>query len=345
MRTRRFRTAKILGSLVTALAVSAALTSCGSDSSSSNGQLLLTADPTAVAAFVAEKEGFFKDAGADVHVSTVGFDQASSLLMSGKSDLAWMNPLEVAQLASEGEDFRYLSTAGGLNMFSGVVVRAEDGNKYKTVSDLKGATLGQPGFGTGTWTNFEVFAKKYYGIDDPQTAFNVVTADSGALLAMLETGQIDAALLFAADSASARFSDKYKTVFSFTEAMQQNEHQPLVITGAVATNEWLQNNPDKASAVLKGLDAAVVWMANNTNEFREGGKYADLAKENGWLTNQATTDGILSYIAKQQWLLTSATYTEAWREAIANLVSAGQGVIVDSVPPVDDYLAPPTEVR
>lgn len=344
MRNKGLKSNRLLSSLASGLAVGLVLTACGNtdDSGSASDKLVLTADITAVAAFVAQDEGLFTDAGVDVEVSTVGFDQAASMLISGNSDLAWMNPLEVAQLASEGEDFRYLSTAGALNMYNGVVVRAADGDKYNSIADLSGARLGQPGFGTGTWTNFEVFADKYYGISDPGTTFNVVTADSGALMAMLEMGEIDAALMFAADSASARFSDKFKTVFSFTEVMQENDGQPLAITGPVATADWLEANPDKATGVVEGLDAAVAWMAQNTDQFRPGGKYEELARENGWLNNPAATDGILGYIADMQWFLTSDSFTEEWRQAIQGLVVDGEGVIVesDNVPTVDRYLAP-----
>jgi ABC-type nitrate/sulfonate/bicarbonate transport system substrate-binding protein len=335
---------RLRSSLAIGLVASLTLAACGnsSDSESANDALVLTADITAVAAFVAQDEGMFRDAGVDVEVSTVGFDQAASLLIAGNSDLAWMNPLEVAQLASEGEDFRYLSTAGALNMYNGVVVRAADGDKYNDISDLAGARVGQPGFGTGTWTNFEVFANKYYGITDPQGTFDLVTADSGALMAMLETGEIDAALMFAADSASARFSDKFKTVFSFTEVMQENDGQPLAITGPVATGDWLEAHPDEATSVIEGLDAAVVWMAQNTDQFRAGGKYEELAEENGWLRDPAATDGILGYIAEMQWFLTSDSFTEEWRQAIQGLVVDGEGVLVesDNVPTVDAYLAP-----
>lgn len=335
---------RLRSSLAVGMVAGLMLTACGSsdDSASSSDKLVLTADITAVAAFVAQDEGMFTDAGVDVEVSTVGFDQAASLLIAGNSDLAWMNPLEVAQLASEGEDFRYLSTAGALNMYNGVVVRAADSDKYNDISDLAGARLGQPGFGTGTWTNFEVFADKYYGITDPQSTFSLVTADSGALMAMLETGEIDAALMFAADSASARFSDKYKTVFSFTEVMQENDGQPLAITGPVATSEWLEANPEKAASVVEGLDNAVAWMAQNTDQFRPGGKYEELATENGWLKDPAATDGILGYVAEMQWFLTSDSFTEEWRQAIQGLVVDGEGVLVesDNVPSVDSYLAP-----
>lgn len=317
------------------------VTACGGDGGEGEGgQIHFTIDPTAVAAYVADGEGFFEDAGLDVEVSTVGQDEPENLLMAGQTDVAWMSPLEAAELVAEGEDFQFLGTAGSLNMFNGVVVRAEDADQYQNLSDLEGQTLGQPGFGSGTWTTFQVFADMYYGIGDPQNTFEIATADSGALLAMLETGEIDAALLFAADSAATRFSDDFETVFAFTDVMEENDGQPLVITGAASTSEWLEENPEDAEALQEALDEAVGWMAENPDEFREGGTYEETANDNGWLRDDTTTDGILEYVEDSTWLLTSETYTEEWREAIHGLIENGEGVIVDTVPEIDDYLAP-----
>lgn len=329
---------------IAAIAAASALilSACGggSDAESSGGdeKVVITADPTALPAFVAQAEGMFK--GVDVEVSTTGFDQAASLLLSDDTQIAWFGPLEAAQFASEGEDFQYMSTAGALNMYNGVVVRAEDADTYKTVADLKGKKLGIPGFGTGTWADFAVFAKLFYGIDDAQTAFKTATADSGALLALLEKGEIDAALLFAADSASSRYSDKFATVFSFTEVMQQELGVPLAITGGVANASWLKENRDAADAVIAGLDEAVTWMAENSQEFDTDGKYADLAEGAGWFSSKTATEGILKLLSEGEWFLTSEDYTDEWREAVYQLVEGGEGSLVDSVPAIDDFLAP-----
>lgn len=314
-------------------------TACGgSDSGADGNKITITADPSAIAAFVAQERGMFE--GVDVEVTTAGYDQAGSLLISGDTQIAWMGPLEAAQYASEGEDFQYMSTAGALNMFNGVVVRKEDADKYKSVADLKGKKLGIPGFGTGTWADFAVFASMFYDVDDAKGAFNTVTADSGALLALLEKGEIDAALLFAAESASSRYSDKFSTVFSFTEVMQKELGQPLAITGGVASAKWLKENPDDAQAVIDGLDKAVKWMQENPQEFDTDGKYAKLAEGDGWHTSKAATEGILKLVSEGKWFLTSDVYTKEWQDAVYKVVQEGEGSLVESVPPLEDFLAP-----
>jgi ABC-type nitrate/sulfonate/bicarbonate transport system substrate-binding protein len=313
----------------------AALAACGSGGD--DDAVVLTVEPSAIPAFVAEAEGFFGDT--EVEVTTVGYEEAESLLIAGQTQIAWIGPLDTAQFASEGEDFRYISTAGALNMYNGVVIRAEDADQYQTIEDLAGMRLGIPGFGTGTWASFDVFARTYFGIDDPEEDFDVITADSGALLALLERGEIDAALLFAASSAAGRYMDQFETVFSFTEVMQEEYGVPLVVNGPTARADWIEDNPDAVADVIAGLDQAVQWMSENPDAFREDGEYARFAAGDGWHTDEATTDGILSLLADGEWYLTSDAYTDEWRDAVYEVVQAGEGSLVDSVPDEDAIFA------
>lgn len=315
----------------------------GSGEIDAGGQTVrMTVEPSAIPAFVAADQGFFDDI--DVEVSQVGYDQVQALLVAGDTEVAWVSPLETATFVSEGEDFRYFSTAGAQNMYNGVVVRAEDADTYQTVEDLQGERLGIPGFGTGTWTAFEVFMRAYYDIDDPRNAFQVSTADSGALLALLERGEIDAALLFSGSSAAARSLEEFETIFSFTEALEEEVGQPLAVNGAVARADWLEDNPDTARSLVEGLDEAVDWIKDNTAEFEEGGEYADLAEDAGFLTDPETTASVTELIVDGQWYLSSEAYTEDWVDAVYELVEAGEGSIVQSVPSREDVFVTPDEL-
>jgi len=315
----------------------------GSGGADTGGQTVrMTVEPSAIPAFVAADQGFFD--GIDVEVSQVGYDQVQALLVAGDTEVAWVSPLETATFVAEGEDFRYFSTAGAQNMYNGVVVRAEDADTYQTVEDLQGERLGIPGFGTGTWTAFEVFMRAYYDIDDPRNAFEVSTADSGALLALLERGEIDAALLFSGSSAAARSLEEFETIFSFTEALEEEVGQPLAVNGAVARADWLEDNPDTARSLVEGLDEAVEWIKDNTEELEEGGEYADLAEEAGFLTDPETTASVTELIVDGQWYLSSEAYTDDWVDAVYQLVEAGEGSIVESVPAREDVFVAPDEL-
>lgn len=297
----------------------------------------MTVDASAIPAFVAADKGFFGDL--DVEVSQVGYEQVQALLLAGQTDVGWVSPVEIAGFVAEGSDIKYFSTAGAQNMYNGVVVRKDDAETYKTITDLEGKKLGIPGYGTGTWATFVSFMKAYYGIDDPQNYFQVVTASSGALLALVEQNQIDAALLFSGSSAAARSLPQFQTIFSFTEAMQENVGQPLVITGAVATSDWLAENPEIAAKIVAGLDKGTEWIIANPDAFSEGGEYSKLAEDAGWLSAAETASTVQGLIADGKWYLTSETFTEEWCNAIRDLVVAGG--TIDEVPPVEDIFLMP----
>lgn len=297
----------------------------------------MTVEASAIPAFVASDRGFFGDL--DVDVSKVGYDQVQALLVAGDTDVAWMSPIETVQFVSEGSDFRYFSTAGAQNMYNGIVVSADQADTYPDVKSLEGARLGIPGFGTGTWTTFRAFAQAYYDIDNPTEFFDVVTASSGALLALVEQEQIDAALLFSGSSAAARALPEFATIFSFTEAMVEATGQPLVINGAVATATWLEENQETAARIVAGLDEATRWIQANPEAFSEDGEYAQLAEDAGWLAGPETVESVLGLIREGKWYLTSDAYTPEWIDAMYGLLEDGD--FIETLPPQEQaFLAP-----
>ena len=332
---------RLVGTAALAVSTALALAACGGDDAAADANSVhMTVEASAIPAFVAADRDFFD--GIEVEVSEVGYDEVQSLLVSGDTDVAWISPLEAAQFVAEGEEFKYFSTAGAQNMYNGVVVSTDDAESYDSLDDLQGKRLGIPGFATGTWTAFEVFTRAYFGVDDARTAFDVVTADSGALLALVEEGEVDASLLFSGTSAAARSLPEFTTVFSFTEAMQEKTGQPLAVNGSVATVEWLEENPDQALAVVEGLDEATQWIQDNPDAFSEGGEYADLAEAAGWLTGPETTSTVQELISQGQWFLSADTYTQEWIDAVFTLVEAGEGVITeDGIPAQEDVFLTP----
>ncbi|SLN75568.1 NMT1/THI5 like protein [Roseisalinus antarcticus] len=297
----------------------------------------MTVDASAVPVFVAADRGLFGDQ--PVEVSQVGYEQVQALLIAGETEIGWLSPVETTSFIAEGSDLKYFSTAAALNMYNGVVVRTEDAEMYQTITDLEGKRLGIPGYGTGTWATFIAFMNAYYGIEDPDAYFDVVTASSGALLALVERGELDGALLFSGSSAAARSLPQFETIFSFTEAMQENTGQPLVITGSVATSDWLAENGEAAANVIAGLDAAVQWISENPSAFQQGGEYASLAEAAGWLSEPETTSTVLGLIDEGKWYLSSDSYTTEWMTAIRELVVAGG--TLETVPTVEEIFLSP----
>src|SRR5699024_5446856 len=123
------------------------------------------------------------------------------------------------------------------------------------------------------------------------------------------------------------FSDSFHPIFSMTEAMSETFGVPLTVNGMVATSDWIEANPDIVDQVVSGLDEAVEWMEDNSEEFLKGGKYEDLADGDGWLGSDELNEGIVGLLGEGKWFLTSADYTEEWVDSVYQLIEDGEGVL------------------
>jgi ABC-type nitrate/sulfonate/bicarbonate transport system substrate-binding protein len=265
----------------------------------------------------------------------MGDADTNALFISGDAELGYMAPWELAGFVAEGEPIIFVSSSAGQNMVNGIAVRSEDADQYQSLPDLVGTTLAIPGFSSGTWAAFEVLARDVYDIDARED-FENVTLDPGAALGLLSTGEVDAALLFSGQTASAMARPEFHLVFSFTEDWQEATGQRMLVTGIAAKREWAEANPDLLEAVIRGTDRGVQWMRENSDEFREGGKYEDIAASEGWLEDPETTDEVLERLAAGEWFVASDVYTQEWIDATYRFIESAQGTIVEDVPAKED---------
>ena len=336
----------VLGALLASCSGAAASPSGGPTGSGGVPVIQILGSPDAVALQVAHDMHFFS--GVDVQVTRVGYGDQNNLFLAGDLPVdQGMAPWEVAQFVGQGEHFKFFNTVGGLNMWNGVIVRAADASKYQTIKDLEGKKLGIPGFGTGTWAAFTVLAKSQYGIDDAKTAFQVVTADPGALLGLLEKGEIDGALEFASQTLTGfAQADKFKTIFSFTQEWQQAHNQPMLISGLAARTDWLDAHPDLAKAIVQGTQKALDWMKQHPDQLaKEGSPYADWFNSQGVLTNPQTAQKVDDLISSGTYYMGSDVYTQAWIDSMYDFIKAGVGPLVDKLPAKEDIFYSPDKLK
>lgn len=298
-------------------------------------------NPSQVATAVAQEEGLFENLNVDY--TRVGYGESAPLFLANDDPIGFESPWEVARFRSEGENISYFGTAAALNFWNGVIIRAEDADTYQSIEDLVGKKLGHPGFGTGTWQAFEIIAQAVNGID-AQSEFELVQADPGALLGLLETGEIDAALNFAGQAATAMASDDFELLYSFTTAWQEAEGQPLIINGIIGRRDWLEENTDAACRFLEGTDRGVQWMKDNPEEFMPGGKYADWVEGEGWFSSEETNEFIVDLLEDGEWYFTQDLYTDEWVNSVYEFVQQGEGVFAEEVPPMEEVFFMPDEL-
>jgi ABC-type nitrate/sulfonate/bicarbonate transport system substrate-binding protein len=287
--------------------------------------------PSDAAWVVAQEEGLFDRI--DLDYELVGYGESAQLFLAGTDPVGQESPLEAARFQSEGEDISFFSTASALNFYSGVIIRAADADKFKTLADLKGHKLGQPGFGTGTWQAFEIIAEANYGLK-ARTDFEPIEADPGALLGLLQKGDLDAVVEFTGQTATALTNSDMKVLLNFSEDWaSKHGGQPLVINGLMARRNWLDENTDVARRLVDGINKGLQWMKDHPDEFKKDGKYADIVEGEGWFTDDATTAKIQELLNADKWYVTADHYNQAWVDSNYEFIQQGKGVFAKEVPP------------
>ncbi|MGH3504031.1 MAG: ABC transporter substrate-binding protein [Nocardioidaceae bacterium] len=293
----------------------------GSTTSSGKGtQISMVLDPAGVLVAVAQDHGFFH--GISVDYQRVGYDAAGSLFVARKLPIGVFSPTELVEPKNQQAKLRFFSTAGAIDFVNGIVVRAQDANKYKSLSDLRGHKVGQPGFGTGTWQAFSAISKSVYNIQ-PRQDFSLVTADPGALLGLLEKGRIDAAVTFSSQAITALAEpDKFKLISSFSDDWQKKTEQPLVVTGLVGRQPWLDSHQHAAKAFVDGIDHAMAWAKKHPDAFLKGGRYESWSNAAGWFTTPKTAQAIVQLMKKNKYWYTSDLYTDKWIDSTYKFIKS-----------------------
>lgn len=331
---RRISIALLLIVLVAALLLSA----CSSKPQQAEELAFWAAPAACVPILVAEREGYFDELGLNIDPRP-SIDNMTPFL-AGKTPFVISSSWEVAGQRIKGEDMMVAGTSAQTRFFNGIAIRKADVGKYKEAKDLVGHKLGNPGLSSGTWIAFRGLAKAAWGIDADKD-FQNATASPGALLGLLDKGEIDGALLFGGQTLAAENSG-FPLIFSFDQAWMQKTGQPLLIGTLVARGPWLRANVSTVIKINQGLDKAALWMSQNPDQFDIGGRYETNARDAGWLANKETTAAVKKYLQEWRYFTQGTLYTDTWIAAhyeFDKLVNGPQ------TPPSTDIYFPPAQLK
>ena len=325
----------VLGLTVLAALVVGACQGAASQAPEGDYELHMRMTPSNVAWVVAQEEGLFE--GIDLDWELVGYGESAQLFVAGTDPVGQESPWEAARFQSEGDNIAYFGTAGALNFFNGVIVRTEDADKYQEVPDLVGQKFGIPGFGSGTYQAFEILANATWDINARED-FELIEADPGALVGLLETGEIDAMINFTGQTALAISQpDVYTIILNTSDLWKETHGANLVINGPMARREWLDENTDVGRRLLEGVDAGMQWLKDNPEAIdNPDGKYAYITEGEGWYQTPETTELIMQMFLDGEYYFTHDLYTQEWVEGVYEFIELGKGVFADEVPPKED---------
>lgn len=209
---------------------------------------------------LAEQEGYFDEVGLDVEIKAGGPPQDNLAQAVGGS----------ADIIAAAWDTMVISTAEGMPVevvagnsvvsdsvdTSGVVVRADSG--IETLADLEGKTVAFDSIGAGGTSEFNT-ALTEAGVDP--TTVELVAIPYASMQASLENGQVDA--VFPSDPFYQQIAEVDANTVIANPVRETRSGVPITLWAA--TSEWLDENPETASAFVEALDRGIEFYSDSAN--------------------------------------------------------------------------------
>jgi ABC-type nitrate/sulfonate/bicarbonate transport system substrate-binding protein len=203
---------------------------------------------TFLPAEVARQRGFLREQNLDMKLLLTRSEVDRAALVSGGVDYTLRAGSSFVS-ASRGLPVRIVFL-GTMRPFWGLVVRPE----VKSVSELKGKSLGVPGL-LGSQQVSAKFILKHYGLDpDKDVVYRVV--DTGARIAGMLSGAIDSSMM---DYGEAFRAKKAGLKFLVNAA----DLHGLLAGGLAVNTRKLREQPDQVRRVLKAMAQALKYIQEN----------------------------------------------------------------------------------
>ena len=190
-----------------------------------------------------ETKGIAREHGLKINNMMMDFTEAGNALRLGLAVAGMMQPSTALNLRKAGTDVRlFVAQVWSGNAF---VVRKDA--PYKSLTDLKGKKIGNFSRVTGAYFFSAVIAKES-GLDIEKD-FKAVLVETGALLALLERGEVEAINMFEPHVARMILSGKYRVLVDFDSELQRIFGTPPLKTGFAVLKETAEKQPELVKAI------------------------------------------------------------------------------------------------
>jgi len=261
----RNRTALRLSTATVGVALTLALAACGSSSDSGSGDgdlstvtfaLDWTPNTNHTGLYVAEKMGWFEDAGIDLKILPYSDSSTDTLINAGSADLGISFQSQAVAAAAAGTG--NVSVMSVLQHDATAIGVLASNDAISSPKDLDGTTYAQAG-PTDTFTRMTVDAIK----DDGGTGdFKTVTASTGAYEAVY-TGKADFTGAFVTwEGIQSKLLGTPLKFFKLSDYGLPDDYSVIIDANA----DWLQQDPDVAKAFVQALQKGYEYAAQNPDE-------------------------------------------------------------------------------
>lgn len=142
----------------------------------------------------------------------------------------------------------------------------------KSIADLKGKKVGTFAGAAGTATVlFRVIASKFHGFDPGKTG-DLQFAGPGLLPALLDKGEIDAAVMFDPLAAKLEGSGKYRSIGNLADAYKAGTGDDFLWIGYATNDDFMKAQPEALTNFTRAWLEAIEYVKTHPEVFEAYGK-------------------------------------------------------------------------
>ena len=235
--------------------------------------------------------------GIKINNMMMDFTEAANAVKLGRTTASSMQPSTAVNLVKSGTDIRLITP----QIWSGNSWVVRKDAPYKSFGDLKGKKIGNFARVTGAYFFSAVIAKEQKL--DIEKDFQNVPAETGALIALLERGEVEAINMFEPHTTRLVMSGKYKVLTDFDIELENIFGAPPLKSTVGMLKETVEKQPALVKAIRSAYgDAIQVIKAGQDEEF-----FKSKAKE---LFNLSTPEEIAAGLKQNK-----ANFADKWGES------------------------------
>ncbi len=287
---------------------------------------------TGVALKVIEENGIDEENGFDGEFFYNDPAASGQFFLQRNSDVAFdFDAIGAAIARTEGLEVSVFYPL--LNNNNCIVVR--EGAEYESPEELIGVNVGHFGADSGTTTSFTIVLSALYGFNLLEE-YTLVEAGPPALVELLQDEQVEAIFNFVPHYSRAIIQVPAECMFGPLHSVVQDLPGEAFshLSAMAAYDDWLDENPDLAAAVMNAWDDAYEWILEDPTRITEEPYRTLLGQDN---------EEVLALVAQQvteiplftnDWSPEVQSSVEAWIDLAAELnvlIEENPGGVVRSV--------------
>ena len=188
------------------------------------------------------------------------FTEAANAVKLGRTLASSMQPSTAVNLVKSGTDIRLIAP----QIWSGNSWVVKKDAPYKSFAELKGKKLGNFARVTGAYFFSAVIAKEQKL--DIEKDFQNVPAETGALIALLERGEVEAINMFEPHTTRLVMSGKYRVLLDFDIELENIFGAPPLKSSVGILKETVEKQPALVKAVRGAYADAIQIIKTGQDE-------------------------------------------------------------------------------